>query len=166
MRKAHHSGLRKNLQKIADQDCLKGLCVRKRLQHCISNALAANHEAQTQSESVPASLREHWDHNRDTSLRSMASNVQDWPAKIFSQWLTDWAWSWALQSLPSLTNTIVVLLSHKVCTAMIRSHKCGLDRTPSKARRPIYSNLHRDLKRQESKIVVACCFMSVIALDQ
>ncbi len=31
-------------------------------------------------------------------------------------------------SEPSLTNTIAVLLSHEVCTAMIRTHKCGLDR--------------------------------------
>ncbi len=26
------------------------------------------------------------------------------------------------------TNTIAVLLSHEVCTAMIRTHRCGLDR--------------------------------------
>jgi hypothetical protein len=31
-------------------------------------------------------------------------------------------------SEPSLTNTIAVLLSHEVCTAMIRTHRCGLDR--------------------------------------
>ncbi len=55
-------------------------------------------------------------------------------------------------SVLSLTNTIAVLLSHEVCTAMIHTHKCGLDRTPSRARRPIYSNLHRDLKRKESKM--------------
>jgi hypothetical protein len=28
---------------------------------------------------------------------------------------------------PSLTNTIAVLLSHEVCTAMIHTHECGLD---------------------------------------
>jgi hypothetical protein len=27
-----------------------------------------------------------------------------------------------------MTNAIAVLLSHEVCTAMIRTHQCGLDR--------------------------------------
>jgi hypothetical protein len=39
-------------------------------------------------------------------------------------------------SQPSLTNADAVLLSHEVCTAMIRTHKCGLDRTREQSSRP------------------------------
>jgi hypothetical protein len=37
---------------------------------------------------------------------------------------------------PSLTNTDTVLLSHDVCTAMTRTHKCGLDLTHEQSSRP------------------------------
>jgi hypothetical protein len=48
----------------------------------------------------------------------------------------DWAWSWALQSWRTLVGPAVTRSMHSV----IHTHKCGLDRTPSNARRPIYSN--------------------------
>ncbi len=60
---------------------------------------------------------------------------------------------------PSLTNTIAtssiaVLLSHEVCTAIIYTNSqmwVGSGLT-SKARGPIYSNLHRDSNGKNHKI--------------
>ncbi len=48
-----------------------------------------------------------------------------------------------------------VLLSHEVCTAMIRTHKCGLDRTHEQSSRPYLFKSSQGFKRQESKDVVA-----------
>ncbi len=60
----------------------------------------------------------------------------------------------------SLTHTDAVLLSHDVCTAMIHTHKCGLDRTHEQNWLPYIPNLCRD-SNCISEYVVAPMLTSV-----
>jgi hypothetical protein len=65
-------------------------------------------------------------------------------------------------SEPSLTNAIAVLLSHEVYTAMIRTHRCGLDRTlEPKLASYLFKYLHRDSngKNENISLLIAhvCC---------
>jgi hypothetical protein len=50
-------------------------------------------------------------------------------------------------SEPSLTNADAVLLAHDVCTAIIRTHKCGLDRTHERSSLPFLFNSSQRFKR-------------------
>jgi hypothetical protein len=65
----------------------------------------------------------------------------------------------------SLTNTIAVLLSHEVCTVMIRTHKCGLDRTNEKSSRPYLFKSSQGFKQQELIKYHCCLLKSVAALS-
>ncbi len=49
--------------------------------------------------------------------------------------------------------------------SVIRTHRCGLDRTPSNARRPIYSNLHRDSTARTDKVSLLSAHICRAALS-
>ncbi len=49
---------------------------------------------------------------------------------------------------------------HNVCTAVIHTHECELDRLKSKARGPIYSNLHRDSIGTKECVAGRCSHLS------
>ncbi len=51
---------------------------------------------------------------------------------------------WELSLTNSVADHAAVLLSNDVCTAMIHTPKCGMDRTHEQSCSPIYSYLHRD----------------------
>ncbi len=57
-----------------------------------------------------------------------------------------------------------VLLSHDVCTAMIHTHKCGLDRTNEQSLRPYFHFLNADclpLLNLSIKLVCAALFIQI-----
>ena len=72
-------------------------------------------------------------------------------------------------SEPSLTNTIAVLLSHEVCTAMIRTHRCGLDRDSEQSSSSVFiQNLHRGSNGKNQKMSLlllhVCCYASPVTV--
>jgi hypothetical protein len=64
----------------------------------------------------------------------------------------------------SLTNTIVVLQLHYVCTAMIRTHECGLDRTHQQSSRTLFIQIFTGIRTALRKVSLLMR-SSVAALD-
>jgi hypothetical protein len=61
-------------------------------------------------------------------------------------------------SEPSLPNTIAVLLSHEGCTAMIRTHRCGLDRDSEPKLFALFIQIFTGIQtaRTEKDVVARC----------